>query len=114
MNKHKKHVLLVDDSEFHLTNFKEYLEMEGYFVTTAKDGREAFALLKKKKFNLLVSDNNMPFLKGIELLEKIKDIKMKKYIHSSEYSDELAEKAKKLGAVCMPKDLDKLSDFLKN
>jgi len=114
LNKHKKHILLVDDSDFHLSNFKEYLEMEDYIVNTAQNGREALALLKKDKFDLLITDNNMPYITGIQLLEKIKDIKITKYLHTSEYSDELAIMAKKFGAVCMPKDLDNLSDFLKN
>jgi len=104
---------LVDDSEFHLNNFKEYLEMEGFKVTTALEGRDALGKLIKDKFDLLVTDNNMPFLKGIELLEKIKDIKLRKYLHTSEFSEELTENAKKFGAVCMPKDIENLEEFLR-
>jgi CheY-like chemotaxis protein len=105
---------LVDDSEFHLSNFKEYLEMEGFTVTTAVNGKDALALLKKENFDLLVTDNNMPFIKGIELLEKIKSLKIKKYLHTSEFSQELADQAKKLGATCMAKDIENLEEFIKN
>lgn len=41
-------------------------------ITEAKDGNEAFELLKSGNFQLVISDWNMPTCTGIELLEKVR------------------------------------------
>lgn len=41
-------------------------------MTTARDGMEAFAMLKEDKFDMVVSDVDMPRMNGFTLTEKIR------------------------------------------
>ena len=63
-------ILVVDDEIDFLDIMSEFLEEEGYEVETAINGEEALKTLEKSSFNLLVSDINMPGMKGFELLNK--------------------------------------------
>ena len=63
-------ILVVDDEIDFLDIMSEFLEEEGYGVETAINGEEALKTLEKSSFDLLVSDINMPGMKGFELLKK--------------------------------------------
>lgn len=63
-------ILVVDDETDFLDVMQEFLEEEGYEVETAQNGEEALKLLEQGCFDLLVSDINMPGMKGFELLLK--------------------------------------------
>ncbi|MGE4130700.1 MAG: sigma-54-dependent transcriptional regulator [Bdellovibrionales bacterium] len=69
----KSRVLVVDDEE----SIREFLEImlrkEGYEVTCAEDGQVGLDLIKKKSFDLVISDLQMPNLTGIELLRQVRD-----------------------------------------
>lgn len=62
------HILLVEDDDSTRELLEEILVVEGYKITSAINGLEAKELLKKEKFNLLITDFKMPGLNGIELL----------------------------------------------
>lgn len=49
----------------------------GHHVETAIDGQDALEKIQKNqnKFDLLITDNNMPRLTGIELVEKLRALK---------------------------------------
>jgi len=68
----KARILIVDDE----TSMREFLsiliEREGYLPVTADCAESALQLLAEQKFDLVISDVNMPGLDGIGLLEKIK------------------------------------------
>ncbi|MGZ4972075.1 MAG: response regulator [Limisphaerales bacterium] len=66
-----RHILLADDDIDLLELNKEVLSAAGYQVTTATDGALAWAALQAVRFDLLITDNNMPNTTGIELLEKM-------------------------------------------
>lgn len=67
-------ILIVDD-ELSMREFLTILlEKEGYLADTASNADEALAKLKNKRFDMVISDVNMPGLTGIELLSKIKEI----------------------------------------
>jgi len=68
-----KSLLVVDDSATIRTLEKSILEAAGYRVTLAADGAEAWDLLQNEKFDVVVSDINMPRMDGIELTTKIRD-----------------------------------------
>ena len=74
-----KRVLAVDDSRTMRMALSMVLKSEGYSVTTAEDGREALTELKKgEKFDLIITDINMPNMNGFQLLAEIKkDDKLK-------------------------------------
>jgi DNA-binding NtrC family response regulator len=65
-------ILVVDDERSIRNALKEILEYEKYEIDLAEDGQEAFELLKKNEYDLILSDIKMPKLDGIELLQKIK------------------------------------------
>lgn len=69
----KSRILVVDDEE----SIREFLEImlrkEGFEVTTAEDGQKALDTIKKKSFDLVISDLQMPNMTGIELLRQVKD-----------------------------------------
>ena len=65
-------VLVVEDSVTSRTFLANILEQGGYEVMTARDGMEAFAMLKEGKFDIVVSDVDMPRMNGFTLTEKIR------------------------------------------
>jgi two-component system, chemotaxis family, sensor kinase CheA len=67
-----RHILVVEDSITSRTLLKNILESAGYSVTTAVDGVEAMTRLKEGRFDLVVSDVDMPRMNGFELTAKIR------------------------------------------
>lgn len=65
-------VLIAEDSITSRMLLKSILESAGYDVKTAVDGMDAFTLLRAEKFDLLVSDVEMPWLNGFDLTAKIR------------------------------------------
>ncbi len=66
------HVLIVDDSLTTRTLERNILEYQGYDVTVANDGQQAWETLQDQRFDLVVSDIEMPRMNGFELTERIK------------------------------------------
>lgn len=64
-----KRVLLVEDDKSTQVLVRRHLESQGYAVTTADDGVDALMLLGRERFDLILSDINMPNLDGFKLLE---------------------------------------------
>src|SRR5262249_34979666 len=67
-------LLLVDDNQNGLLARKSLLEEQGFVVTTARNGEEAFDSLSKEKFDLLITDFRMPKMNGIELIRRIRPL----------------------------------------
>jgi CheY-like chemotaxis protein len=67
-----KRILLVDDEPGMLQALRMILAGEGHDVETAWSSKEACDLLGGKPFDLIVTDFNMPGMKGDELALKIK------------------------------------------
>ena len=65
----KVSILVVEDDRDTQKLITRLLENEGYEVTVADDGIDALLHLGKKRFDLILSDINMPNLDGIKLLE---------------------------------------------
>ncbi len=68
----KKHILVVDDSITTRTLEKNILESKNYEVTVAVNGKDAWDILQKKKFSLLITDIMMPVMDGFTLTEHVK------------------------------------------
>jgi two-component system chemotaxis sensor kinase CheA len=68
-----KNVLVADDTLTARLLLKNILESSGFKVRTANDGREAFHLLKQEKFDIVVSDIEMPEMTGFQLTEQIRE-----------------------------------------
>jgi two-component system alkaline phosphatase synthesis response regulator PhoP len=65
----KKRVLVADDDHDVLEVIKAILEHEGFQVNTARDGEQAFKLLRKHTFNAVIMDVTMPKVTGTKLLQ---------------------------------------------
>jgi len=65
-------ILLVEDTPFFQKLEQGYLENAGYHVTLADNGKIALDILKKKTFDIVVSDINMPEMNGLELVKRIR------------------------------------------
>jgi putative two-component system response regulator len=65
-------ILLVDDNPLLLSGARMSLEMKGFRVITAKNGREALQVLEQVRPDLIVSDVMMPECDGFALLEQIR------------------------------------------
>lgn len=68
----RKKLLVADDSITTRTFVKNILTSKGYNVVSVADGKEAWDLLQKEKFDLLITDVEMPNLDGFSLTELIK------------------------------------------
>ncbi|MBI2994910.1 MAG: response regulator [Gammaproteobacteria bacterium] len=67
-----KSILVVEDSITARTLLKNILESSGYEVRTAVDGVDALTTLKAERFDLVVSDIEMPRMDGFDLTTKIR------------------------------------------
>ena len=66
--------LVVDDHETMALIIKSLLQQIGFdYITTAEDGVIALDRLTKKKFDLVISDWNMPNMDGLELLKLVRN-----------------------------------------
>ena len=66
------HILWADDEIDLLKPHLMFLSNRGYQVTTANNGRDALELVESQPFDLIVLDENMPGLTGLETLSLIK------------------------------------------
>ncbi|SDE62264.1 response regulator [Desulfuromonas thiophila] len=67
-----KTVLAVDDSRSILQMVSMTLKGAGYQVVEAGNGQEALAQAQKQKFDLVLTDLNMPVMDGLTLVQKLR------------------------------------------
>jgi response regulator RpfG family c-di-GMP phosphodiesterase len=70
MNKDKITILYVDDEMNNLISFKAVFRIK-YHVLTAISGEEATKLLRSNTVNIIITDQRMPQMTGVEFLESI-------------------------------------------
>jgi response regulator RpfG family c-di-GMP phosphodiesterase len=63
-------ILYVDDEENNLFSFKAAFRLK-YQIYTAISGDEAFKILNEKPVHIIITDQRMPGMTGVELLEKV-------------------------------------------
>ena len=68
----KQRILLVEDEDHLLEAIKLNLEMEGYKVSTATDGKKALKIFKEERFNLVILDVMLPEIDGFQVAETIR------------------------------------------
>ena len=67
-------ILVVDDDIKILKLARSYLESEGMEVHCASSGEEALRLIKEKHIGLMITDQQMPGMKGLELASRVREI----------------------------------------
>ncbi|MDP1672017.1 MAG: PAS domain S-box protein [Burkholderiales bacterium] len=65
-------VLIVDDDNDHLLLNKLLLQKDGHPVLTAGNTHDAFELLATHSVSIVISDQNMPEMSGVEFLRRVK------------------------------------------
>jgi two-component system chemotaxis response regulator CheY len=67
-------ILVVDDDPTSRRLMSHILKREGYDVSTAADGQEALDLLADDPPDLIVTDQIMPGMDGVELLRAVRQL----------------------------------------
>ena len=65
-------MLIVDDDSDHLLLTRAWLGKDGHNILTAIHVRDAFELLASRRVDVVVSDQNMPEMSGVEFLRRVK------------------------------------------
>jgi len=67
-------ILIVDDERPNLTVLRNFLEA-GYRVLEAQSGAEALQIAKTADLDVVITDQRMPEMSGVELLENLRSLK---------------------------------------
>lgn len=65
-------ILVADDDKGVRLLIARQLQEAGYHVDSAEDGAVAWSMLQVSDYDLLVTDHNMPYVTGIELVRKLR------------------------------------------
>ena len=68
----KRHILVVDDEPLICDAVKMMLDFDGHIVETVGSAKDALETLQERKFDLVITDFQMPVMKGDELAAAIK------------------------------------------
>jgi DNA-binding response OmpR family regulator len=69
----KSTVLVVDDEDGIVELMRDFLEVDGYAVRTARDGGEALAILARERVDCVLLDVMMPGTSGFEVCRRIRE-----------------------------------------
>ena len=95
-------ILVVDDSTTMRQMVAFTLTSAGHDVSEASDGNSALATAKTKKFDLVITDVNMPGMNGIDLVQSLRALPDCKFIPilvlTTEAGADLKQRGKSAGA----------------
>ncbi|AIW15501.1 response regulator [Vibrio europaeus] len=95
-------ILAVDDSVSIRQMVSHTLRDAGYDVETANDGRDALSKVTTSKFDVVISDVNMPNMGGFELVKALREKPQYKFIPilmlTTETSTDKKQQGKSAGA----------------
>jgi two-component system sensor histidine kinase and response regulator WspE len=98
----RKKILIVEDSATVAESMRMILDQAGFNAFVAIDGMDGWNLLEREKFDLIITDIDMPRMNGIELVTKIKSTDTTKdtpvIVESYKDRDEDREAMEKAGA----------------
>ncbi len=67
-----KRVLIIDDDQQIRGLLVEMLRRRGFEAETAADGREGLEKARAEAFDLIITDNTMPVMGGIEMIKQMR------------------------------------------
>lgn len=70
--KNMKKILLAEDEEVLRMLVVDTLEDEGYEIDEAEDGGQAYEMIQKNEYDLILLDFMMPVYTGLEVIKKIR------------------------------------------
>lgn len=65
---------MIDDQRSIRNTLKDILELEGYEVELAENGKDGIEIFLESKYDLVLSDIKMPEMDGLEVLSKIMEV----------------------------------------
>jgi len=74
MEERKGSILLVDDEANILGSLRRLLRRENYELLTATSAEEGLKILEQREVNLIISDQRMPGMQGVEFLKKAMEL----------------------------------------
>ena len=112
-------ILVIDDERSIRNTLKEILGFEGYAVDVAENGSLGLELVKNTDYDIILCDIKMPEMDGIEVLEKIMELKPNTTVVmiSGHGNIDTAVEAIKKGAfdfIVKPLDLNRLLITIRN
>ena len=69
-----KKILVAEDDPVFRRVIVFTLKQLGFVVDSVSDGRKAFEMLQQSKYDLLVTDHQMPVCSGLELIESLRNL----------------------------------------
>jgi len=69
-------ILVIDDDEQFNLMLKSALEIKGYSVETASNGKDAKTLYQNKKYDVIITDIIMPDVDGYEVILDLRRLSM--------------------------------------
>jgi len=107
-----KNTLIIDDDEMSRGLLRMVLEYDGCHCAEAEDGSRGLSLLESQTFDVVILDNVMPGMTGMEFLNRFQHISQNPDVPiimvTGFISDEIREKATRLGAYAI---IEKPYDF---
>ena len=84
----KRNILIIDDDSDLSLIITDMLESYGFGVTSAENSDEAFILLEKNKFDLILLDINLPGTTGFEICRELRRVSTVPVIFASARTSE--------------------------
>ena len=93
-------VLIVDDAAFSRRMIRKFLQVDGYDILEATNGREALEMASQYRPDCILTDLLMPDLNGFEFLETLqeKGLNIPTAILSADIQDSSRQRGIQLGA----------------
>ena len=112
-------ILVCEDNTLTLRSIEYVLKNAGFEVLKAVDGDQGIMMIEREKVDLVITDINMPYTKGLELVRHVNtnlERRIPVVIITGITLEETREHAIELGAkgfLTKPLDLDVLVDTVK-
>ncbi len=90
----EKKILVVDDEDYHRELMKKLLTRLGYHVAVVPSAEEAFSILEKEKFPVIITDLIMLEMDGVEFCRRIRETDHKTVVIALTGHTDLYEPAK--------------------
>lgn len=113
-------ILVCEDNALTLRSIEYSLKKAGFDVSKALDGEQGVRILEEEEIDLVISDINMPYTKGLELVRYVNtkmERKIPVIIITGITLEETREHALELGAagfLTKPLDLNVLVESVKS
>ena len=98
----KKKLLFADDSASMRKVLGMHMKMNGFDVTACADGAEAAAKAEAGRYDIIITDMNMPNMNGIEFIKSVKQDATNKFtpivMLTTENAEDLRQPGQEAGA----------------